>query len=136
MTSKIQDVLLHPSSVLALSFTLLVMLIMSGTADPATYSNKVGNFKPRSCILRKIKHLIKYYNMVETSAVTYLQHKSVSNGEGSNFFKKYLVRKHIFAIDYQENTIVCLLQPKFLGGNDLYTGTSSLSQFCFYLSDL
>ena len=44
----------------------------------------------------------------------------MSKGEGVIFFqKKYFVRKHIFAIDNQENTTICLLQPKFWGSNDL-----------------
>ena len=51
--------------------------------------------------------------------VAYLQHKSVSKGEGSNFLENNLVRKHIFAKDYQENTTVCLLQSKILNRNDL-----------------
>ena len=38
---------------------------------------------------------------------------------GQIFSKNYFVRKQLFAIDYQENTTKCLLQPKFLGKNYL-----------------
>ena len=43
-------------------------------------------------------------------------------GRGQIFSKnKYFVRKHIFAIDYQENTTICFLQPIILGRNYLCT---------------
>ena len=61
--------------------------------------------------------------------VTYLQHKSVSKGEGVRFFQKNILSENIFfAIDYQENTAICLLQLKFLVEtiNVRITGASSL----------
>ena len=40
-------------------------------------------------------------------------------GRGSDFFKKIFLSENIFfAIDYQENTAICLLQPKVFGRND------------------
>ena len=39
---------------------------------------------------------------------------------GSDLKKKIFCQKtYFFAIDYQENTAICLLQPKVLGRNDL-----------------
>ena len=32
-------------------------------------------------------------------------------GGGQMFSKNYFVRKQLFAIDYRENTTICLLQP-------------------------
>ena len=47
------------------------------------------------------------------------KHKPVSKGEGVRFFQKIILSENIFfAIDYQENTAICLLQPKVLGRND------------------
>ena len=41
-------------------------------------------------------------------------------GRGSYFFKKTFCQKtYFFAIDNQENTTICILQPKFLGRNEL-----------------
>ena len=51
-----------------------------------------------------------------------MQNKSVSNGEGVRFFQKIILSENIFfAIDYQGNATICLLQPKILGRNYLST---------------
>ena len=52
-----------------------------------------------------------------------MQHKSMSNGEGVRL-KKISLNIFCFAIEYQEITdfiIICLLQPKTVGRNYLYT---------------
>ena len=74
-----------------------------------------------SCIFRKKKqqHLINATTWWKPLDVIYPQHKSVSKGEGVRFFQNYFVRNIFFAIDNQENTIICLLQPEVLGRNDL-----------------
>ena len=44
----------------------------------------------------------------------------MERGEGVRIIKKLVCQKTIvFAIDYQENTTLCLLQPKILGRNYL-----------------
>ena len=46
----------------------------------------------------------------------------MSKGEGVRFFQKNILSKNIiFAIDYQGNATICLLQPKILGRNYLST---------------
>ena len=51
-----------------------------------------------------------------------LQHKSVPKGEGVRFFQKNILSENnCFAIDYHENTTICLLQPKIGGRNYLWT---------------
>ena len=52
-----------------------------------------------------------------------MQHKSVSKSEGFRFFKKYILSENIFffAIDYQENTTIRLLQPNMMLRNYLCT---------------
>ena len=53
-------------------------------------------------------------------------------GKGSEFFNKLFCQKHkFFAIDYQENTTLCLLQPKNLG-RKYFARTTGAS----FLSDL
>ena len=43
-------------------------------------------------------------------------------GEGVRFFRKIILSENnFFAIDYQENTTICLLQPKIVGRNYLWT---------------
>ena len=53
----------------------------------------------------------------------------MSNGEGVRFFQKNILSKNIiFAIYYQGNATICLLQPKFWV-ETIYpriTGTTSL----------
>ena len=74
------------------------------------------------CILLKIKGLINATTWWKPLYVTYLQHKSVSKGEGVRFFQKIILSENnFFAIDYQENTTICLLQLKILGRNYLCT---------------
>ena len=47
--------------------------------------------------------------------------KSVPKGGGSDFFEKLFCQKTtLFAIEYQENTTICLLQPKIVGRNYLW----------------
>ena len=51
-----------------------------------------------------------------------MQHKSMSKGEGVRFFQKNILSENIFfAIDFQGNATICLLQPKILGRNYLST---------------
>ena len=46
----------------------------------------------------------------------------VKGGRGQNFSKKNILSENnFFAIDYQENTTLCLLQRKILGRNYLCT---------------
>ena len=73
------------------------------------------------CNVCKIKGLINATTCWQPLGVTYLQHTCcVKGGGGQIFFKNYFVRKLLlFAIIYQENTTVCLLQPKTLGRNYL-----------------
>ena len=77
---------------------------------------------------------------------TYLQHESVSKSEGVRFFRKIILSENnFFAIDNQENTTKCLLQPKILGKNYLQTNNwyimfirfiilnNTVHHFCKYL---
>ena len=51
-----------------------------------------------------------------------MQHKSMSTGEGVNFFHRNILSENIFfARDYQGNATICLLQPKILGRKYLST---------------
>ena len=60
--------------------------------------------------------------MAETSGCYILAALIGVKGEGGQLFSKHcFVRKHIFAIDNQENTTICLLQHNFLGRIDLCT---------------
>ena len=54
-----------------------------------------------------------------------MQNKSMSKGEGVRFFqKKNILSENIFfAIDYQGNATICLLQPKILDRN--YSSTNN-----------
>ena len=66
---------------------------------------------------------------MQQHGVTYMQHKFVSKGDRVrfflllllSFFKNILSENIFFAKNYQENTTVCLLQPKVLGRNYLCT---------------
>ena len=72
--------------------------------------------KENCCIFRKIKGFIDATTWWKPFDVTYLQHESVSKRGGVRFFQKIILSENIFfAIDYQENTTKCLLQPKILG---------------------
>ena len=71
-------------------------------------------------LLRIIKHLINPTTLWKPHDVTYLRHKYASKVEGVNFFQIYFVSKHTrFAIDFQECTTLCSLQPKIFGRNYL-----------------
>ena len=49
----------------------------------------------------------------------------MSKGEGVRFFSNNILSENIFfAIDYQGNATICLLQPKILCGNYLSTNNS------------
>ena len=51
-----------------------------------------------------------------------MQNKSVSKREGVRFFQKNILSENIFfAIDYQGNATICLLQPTILDRNYLST---------------
>ena len=53
--------------------------------------------------------------MLHTRSVNWCQ-----RGRGSDVFKKIFCHKtYFFSIGNQENTTICLLQPKVLGRNDL-----------------
>ena len=74
------------------------------------------------CILLKLLYLINATTWWKPLDVTYMQSKCVSMGEGSDFFKKNILSENLFfAIDYQENTTICFLQPIILGRNYLCT---------------
>ena len=45
----------------------------------------------------------------------------IKGGEVSFFMN---VRKHIFVMDYQNNTTICLLQPKVFGRNHMFLCTN------------
>ena len=78
--------------------------------------------KKKCCILRKIKGLCNATTWRKPFDVTYPQHKSVPKGDGVRFFRKIILSENnLFAIEYQENTTICLLQPKKVGRNYLWT---------------
>ena len=84
------------------------------------------------CFLRKIKGLINATTWWKLLNVTHLQHKSVSKGEGVRIFQKNILSENnFFAKDYQENTTLCLLQPKILG-KTIYARITD----AYFLSDL
>ena len=78
---------------------------------------------------------------MQQHGVTYMQHKFVSKGYRDrffllllSFFKNILSENIFFAKNYQENTTVCLLKPKVLGRNYLWTNNRYIVFFIIFVT--